>query len=244
VTFTYADVDGSEDPVGAARWMDTFAEWPAVRAYKARTAVLLAGSAPVVDVGCGVGDDARALRAIGLDPSVTMLTQARARGGVFVRGSVYALPFRAGVLGGVRTDRVLQHVHDPDGALDELVRVLRPGGLAVLAEPDQGTLTIDGCDPELTPDIVHFRATVGIRNGFLAGELDRRLLALGFTDVERESYTIEIRDPTRSLGLPSWPQRLVERGEWTPEQARRFEASIGGPDYRYAFDIVVTWGRR
>ena len=43
---------------------------------------------------------------------------------------------------------------------------------------------------------------------------------------------------------PSWPQMLVERGEWSPELARRFEASIGGPDYRYAFDIVVTWGRQ
>ena len=244
MTFTYADVDGSDDPVGAAAWMDTFAEWPAVRAYKARTVALLAGLAPTVDVGCGVGDDARALGAIGVDPSITMLREARSRGGAFARSGVHALPFGSGALGGVRTDRVLQHVDDPDGALRELARVLRAGGLAVFAEPDQATLTIDGCDPELTPDVVRFRATVGIRNGFLAGELDQRLLALGFADVRRESHTVEIRDPTRSLGLPSWPQMLVERGEWTPAQARRFEASIGGPDYRYAFDVVVTWGRR
>jgi SAM-dependent methyltransferase len=244
LTFTYADVDGSEDPIGAARWMDRFAAWPAVRAYKARTAGLLAGVAPVVDVGCGVGDDARTIGAIGLDPSITMLTEARARGGAFVRGGVHALPFGPGVLGGVRTDRVLQHVEDPDAALAELARVMRPGGVAVLAEPDQATLTIDGCDAELTPAIVRFRATVGIRNGFLAGELDGRLRDLGFHDVERESHTIEIRDPERSLGLPSWPQMLVERGEWSAEEARRFEASIGGPDYRYAFDIVLTWGRR
>lgn len=244
MTFTYADVDGSEDPVGAAAWMDTFAEWPAVQAYKARTAKLLAGSAPVVDVGCGVGDDARAIGAIGLDPSVTMLTEARRRRGVFVRGAVHDLPFGSGSLDGVRTDRVLQHVVDPDRALLELARVLRPGGLAVVAEPDQATLTIDGCDPELTPAIVRFRATVGIRNGFLAGELHRRLRDLGFQDVEREAHTIEIRDPARALGLPSWPARLVERGEWTAAEARRFEASIDGPDFRYAFDIVVTWGRR
>jgi SAM-dependent methyltransferase len=244
VSFTYANVDGSEDPVGAAGWMDTFGAWPAVRAYKARTVELLRGFVPAVDVGCGVGDDARAMRAIGLDPSVTMLAQARQRGGSFVRGNVLSLPFPSGALCGARTDRVLQHVLDPVGALTELVRVLRVGGLAVLAEPDQGTLTIDGCDPELTPAIVRFRATEGIRNGFLAGQLAARLSELGFHDVERESFTIEIRDPAFSLGLPSWPARLVERGDWSPEEAERFSRSIDPASFRYSFDIVVTWGRK
>lgn len=244
MTFTYADVDGSEDPVGAARWMDVFAEWPAVRAYKARTAALLGGVAPVVDVGCGVGDDARLIGAFGLDPSITMLREARRRGGAFVRGGVHALPFATASLAGVRTDRVLQHVADPDAALCELTRVLGVDGLAVLAEPDQATLRIDGCDPELTPAIVRFRATVGIRNGFLAGELVDRLRTLGYGDVACESHTIEIRDPAQALGLPSWPALLVERGEWTVEQARRFEASIGSSEFVYAFDVVVAWGRR
>src|SRR3954469_14800857 len=118
--------------------MDRFAEWPVVRAYKARTAELLVGCGAVVDVGCGVGDDARVIGAIGVDPSIAMLTVARSRGGVFVRGGVHELPFAPGALGGVRTDRVLQHVADPAGALHELARVLRPDGLVVLAEPDQG----------------------------------------------------------------------------------------------------------
>ena len=242
MSFTYADVDGSADPSGAAAWMDVFAQWPAGRAYKARTAELLREVDTVVDVGCGVGDDARVLGAIGLDPSMTMVTEAARRGGVFVRGAVHALPFASGGVGGVRTDRVLQHVPDPGGALQELARVLQPGGLAVLAEPDQATLQIDGTDGELTPAIVRFRATVGIRNGMLAGELATRLTDLGFRDVERESFTIEIDDPALALGVVSWPRMLVEQGEWTVDQAERFEASLASADFRYAFDVIVTWG--
>ena len=244
MSFTYADVDGSKDPAGAAAWMDTFAEWPAVRACKQRTIELLAGAAPVLDVGCGVGEEARALGAVGLDPSMTMLTEARKRGGTYVRGDVHVLPIAGDALGGVRTDRVLQHVADPDRALDELTRVLRPGGVAVLAEPDQSTLIIEGTDAELTPAVVRFRAVDGIRNGFLAGELADRLSALGFRDVERESFTIDITDPKRALGLPSWPAMLVERGDWTDEQARGFELSLGSDAFRYSFDIVVTRGRK
>src|SRR3954469_13628881 len=137
--------------------MDEMATWPAVRAYKARTVELLRDVGPVVDIGCGVGNDARDIGAIGVDPSMTMVAEARRRGGAYVRGDVLALPIASRSLGGVRTDRVLQHVSDPADALAEIERVLRAGGVAVLAEPDQSTLRIDGTDPELTPAIVQFR---------------------------------------------------------------------------------------
>ena len=240
---TYANVDGSGDPVGAAAWMDTMAAWPSVRAYKDRTIALLRDADRLVDIGCGVGDDARALGAVGLDPSVTMLEVARARGGAFVRGDVLALPFASASLDGLRTDRVLQHVPDPDHALREVARVLRAGGLAVFAEPDQSTLRIDGTDDELTPGIVRFR-TESIQNAALGDELAERVARLGFGDVQRESFRIEIDDPSLAFGLPTWPEMLVERGEWADEDAARFSASLDSTSFLYSFDVVVTWARR
>jgi SAM-dependent methyltransferase len=222
--------------------MDEMAAWPSVRAYKDHTLALLRDVAPTVDVGCGVGNDARALGAIGIDPSLTMVTEARRRGGAYARGDVLALPFASGSLGGLRTDRVLQHVPDPADALAEIARVLRVGGVAVLAEPDQGTLRIDGTNPELTPAIVRFRVG-SINNARLGGELADRLAAVGFTEVGHESFPIELRDHTLAFGLPTWPSMLVARGEWTEEDARQFTDSIG-PDFLYRFDVVVTWGRR
>src|SRR2546430_10840771 len=83
VSWTYADVDRSEDPVGAAAWMDAMASWPSVREVKQRTLSLLDGCRPVVDIGCGVGEDVRTFGAgaIGLDASLTMLVEARDRCG-------------------------------------------------------------------------------------------------------------------------------------------------------------------
>jgi SAM-dependent methyltransferase len=138
---------------------------------------------------------------------------------------------------------VLQHVADASRALHEIARVLRPGGRVVLAEPDQSTLVIEGTDPELTPDIVRFRAH-SVRNGFLAGQLVERLGLLGFDDVHREAFTIEIVDPALAYGLPGWPAMLVDRGEWSIAQAERFEQSLDGDELTYRFDCVVTWGTK
>ena len=240
---TYGDVDRSGDPAGAAAWMDEMATWPAVQAYKDRTVELLADISPLLDVGCGVGTDARALGAVGIDPSFTMTREALRRGGVFLRGDVLALPVASGALGGVRTDRVLQHVDDATDALSELSRVLRPGGRAVLAEPDQTTLVIDGPDAELTPAILAFRKA-SINHASLGGELAHRLRSMGYTDIAREPFPIEILDPALAFGLPSWPGILVERGHWTRGEAQRFTHSLDPASFRYCFDIVVTTGLR
>ena len=172
-----------------------------------------------------------------------MTLEARARGGTFVRGDVHTLPFADASVGGARTERVLQHVKDPNSALRELARVVRRGGRLVLAEPDQSTLAIRGTDPELTPAIVRFRAE-SVRNGYLAADLADRLASLGFTDVHREPFTIEIVEPTLAFGLPSWPAMLLERGEWTAAEANRFIASLGSPEFAYGYDCVVVWGTK
>src|SRR5690349_19508408 len=135
---TYEAVDDSPDPHGAADWQERMARWPAIRAYKAHTYRLLAGVSPVVDVGCGPGVDVAALgpragASIGVDPSTTMCRRARRSGLTVCRGAAEALPFGDATLGGCRTDRVLQHARDPVAAVQEMVRVTRPGGVVVAA---------------------------------------------------------------------------------------------------------------
>jgi SAM-dependent methyltransferase len=251
VSWTYSDVDRSGDPAEAVAWMDTLASWPSVRAYKQRTLELIADwEGVVLDVGCGLGDEVRALGegAIGVDTSLAMLEVAHERGGVYVNGDVHALPFDYESVGAVRTDRVLQHAADPGLALDEVVRVLKHGGLVVLAEPDQSTLHIEGTDPDLTPAVVRFRTDVGLRNGRLASRLGALLRSIGVRGINSESFPVPITDPANAFGLLSWPQLLVERGWFTEGQASRFLASlddaVAAGTFLYTSDVVVTWGRK
>lgn len=92
----------------------------------------------VLEVGCGTGllleRVARfAAAAHGIDLSAGMLDRARARGLAVTEAPATALPFDDASFDVAYSFKVLAHIPDIAGALREMARVVRPGGL-VLAE--------------------------------------------------------------------------------------------------------------
>lgn len=106
-------------------------------------------AAPLLDVGVGgsgytVIEAARAgVPAIGCDLSLEGLTTARAFAAtegvidetLWVRCSAEKLPLASSSVGAALAIAVLEHLPDPDRALHELARVLRPGGRAWITVP-------------------------------------------------------------------------------------------------------------
>ena len=95
----------------------------------------LAGARRALDIGTGEGQLARVLAeggasVVGVDPTWAQLSAARRIGGdpAYVRGEAARLPFVAGSFDAVLACLVFEHVHDVDGALAEVGRVLAPGG--------------------------------------------------------------------------------------------------------------------
>jgi ubiquinone/menaquinone biosynthesis C-methylase UbiE len=90
----------------------------------------------VLEVGCGTGlllsrfaDFAS--RAVGLDLSEGMLAHARARGLEVVQGSATELPFPDATFDVACAFKVLAHIPDIGRALDEMFRVVVPGGVVI-----------------------------------------------------------------------------------------------------------------
>ncbi|MGH2562378.1 MAG: methyltransferase domain-containing protein [Thermomicrobiales bacterium] len=134
----------------------------------------------VGDGGLVVGvDHARSL----LDEARDVYTKSSAPAAVaFVNGDALRLPLVDDAFDAAHTERVLMHLNDPDRALRELERVVRPGGWVVAVEPDLAGWRID------FPDQEAIRALV---RGFCASwrfpamgvELPRRMTAAGFVDL-------------------------------------------------------------
>ena len=109
-----------------------------------RTLVQLARVKPgerALDLACGTGDIAFALadrgaQTIGLDITHRMVQLGRLRAGAtanhlavrFVTGDMTNLPFQSAAFDLVSTGYGLRNVPDLDAAIDEIARVLKPGG--------------------------------------------------------------------------------------------------------------------
>jgi SAM-dependent methyltransferase len=104
----------------------------------------LTGPAVIIDVGCGDGSALAVAagqnpghRFAGVDWSSGALRQARALGLTVLRGDVApGLPVADGSVDVVIMSELIEHLVDPDGAVAEVRRVLRPGGSLLLSTPN------------------------------------------------------------------------------------------------------------
>ncbi|WP_281352534.1 methyltransferase domain-containing protein [Phytoactinopolyspora alkaliphila] len=155
----YSKVDQQPDVATVLAGMDATAAWPSVRRLRAWERARLAPRPgdEVLDVGCGLGDVAATLaanvapggRVVGIDASTSMLEVARSRvadAGVsvdFHTGDAADLGEPDAAFDICRSERTLQWLEEPGRAVNEMVRVLRPGGRLCITDTDWLTLTID-----------------------------------------------------------------------------------------------------
>ena len=94
----------------------------------------------ILDYGCGTGGNSWAYATlgavIGIEPDAAAVRLAHRRGGAqYCRGSGTGLPFQQEAFDAVVASDVLEHIEDDSAAVSEIVRVLRPGGTAIISVP-------------------------------------------------------------------------------------------------------------
>ena len=102
----------------------------------------LSQNAPILDVGTSTGTNLRMLRELGytnvtgVDLNDDALRFCQAKGFQNVRhGNICALPFEENTFDLVLATDIIEHVDDDDAALKEVLRVVRPGGAALITVP-------------------------------------------------------------------------------------------------------------
>jgi SAM-dependent methyltransferase len=119
-----------------------------------------------IDVHARADEVARSLAALGVDADLR-------------EASLFDLPYADGEFDAVVSISVFEHLVDLDGALAELTRVLRPGGVAVLGFPVRNVLTdvffrLAGYNPRAIHPSGH-REILGAVDRASALELERYL---------------------------------------------------------------------
>ncbi len=255
---SFSNIDQASDPLTFVDFMDDANAMAFFRAAKRRTYDLLAlaPGSHVLDIGCGAGEDVRAMaeivgptgRAVGVDGSATMIAAARERSEAlalpteFFVDDAQHLRFSDATFDGCRTDRVLLHLSDPALAIAEMARVLRRGGRAVAFEPDNGGLLVDGADREITQKIMYYRSEE-VRSGWIGRQLRRRFKDAGLVDVEVHVLPSPRTDYTHanaSLNLGYYAERAAEAGVVTAHEAAAWSESLAAAGEAGCFFCIVT----
>jgi SAM-dependent methyltransferase len=223
----FSSVDGAPDPSAVVAYLDRTARAASrMKHYATAAHALRRPDGPVLDLGCGAGHDLRLLAtagmtAVGVDPSVVLLSEARSRigaGACLVRAVGESLPFTDRALAGCRVERVLIHVTDPRVVLTEIARCLRSGALLTVFEPDWGAFRVRGeRGDEITSWIANVRhPDVGAALWTLVEEAGLEVL----DRVEELSVWRRLDVLDHVIGVEASVQRAVDADRISDDEAR------------------------
>jgi ubiquinone/menaquinone biosynthesis C-methylase UbiE len=188
-----------------------------------------AGRGDLIDVACGPGVVTAAIApgaasVVAFDATEQMLDKARARCAraglsnvAFERGNAEILPFEDARFDGVVTRLAIHHFADPQRALGEMFRVLRPGGIAVIVDVVSSE---DADDSHLQNAIERLRDPSHVRM-LPASEFDARVALAGFRDLEPATWDRQrefeewmdiVNDPARAEPIRTVVRALAEAG--------------------------------
>jgi ubiquinone/menaquinone biosynthesis C-methylase UbiE len=169
----------------------------------------------VLDAGCGPGTITIGLArkvspgpVIGIDIEESQFAKAREQAeqeGLnieFQTANISHLPFGDGYFDAVFSHAVLQHLTDPDAALTELRRVLKPGGLIGVRAGDMGGTLVDSEGEEAAQGLAAYlaKSEKGGGDPYIGRKLGRLLRKAGFM-VEGVSASYEVITETlRHIG--------------------------------------------
>ena len=201
----------------------------------------------ILDVGCGTGSFAAESRAAGLDWHITGvdiapgMAKAASRHLFAAAADVTALPFLDDSFHGLFSSLMLQWSPQPQAALREMLRVLRPGGHAIVSTFTEGTLdelrnsfAVLGDAPYVMPflspmDISAYAAHAG----FALVAADEEEFTERYTTFASLLHAIKI------IGAGN-KQQQRSRGLMTPRQLAKVEAHYH-ETYGDGESIPATW---
>ena len=132
-------------------------------------------------------------RVIGIDVGSSQISIARENAleqGIsnaeFLEGNIYDLPFKDESFDAAFSHAVLEHLQEPIKALQELLRVLKPGGILGVRTPDWGGFLIAPSTPELDKAISYYKLLQQKNGGnpYVGRQLRALLREAGFTGIK------------------------------------------------------------
>jgi malonyl-CoA O-methyltransferase len=202
----------------------------------------------IADIGSGTGMLAEQAAQQGFKWNITacdiaygMCIKTASRNVPVINGDVHQLPFASGSFDGVFSSLMLQWANDPQAALTEIARIMKPEGYAVLTTFTTGTLeelkeafkAVDSQTHASEFESMNTLATYASSAGFSVKQLHEK------TVVEHYHDTLQLMQAIRSIGA-SHKAAGRNRGLMTKNQLDKLEQAYRGR-FHTPEGLPVTW---
>lgn len=217
-------------------------------------------------VGCGLGEAALTLAhwvgfggevwGVDADPANVAEAERRAaEAGVsawtrYRAGDPTRLPLEAGYFDACRSERLLEHLAQPELALREMVRVTRPGGWVTAAEADYGTFSLNAPDTDRERRLAALQAERLRLNGYAGRQLPRLFRRQGLSDLRLEIFPLTITDYATACalaGLDRLEAHAAAEGLFSEAELRQWRAGLeraeADGEFFLSLNLVLAAGR-
>ena len=261
---SYERVDDDPNVSVLLATMDATSAWEATRNLRAweREQLGLRGDQRLLDVGCGRGDATLLLaedlasggEVVGVDASREMVAVARSlAGGVrcrvrFKPGDACALDELDESFDVVRSERTLQWLADPDAAVAEMARVVRPAGHVSLIDTDWSTFGLDVGDEGLSRRVRDAMGTERRRPSNIGRHLGDLLRAAGLELAAATAATQTWNEwnpdgspaPDGCFSMSSLADDLVDAGQLEAGEQEPFVSTVHQAAREGRFSMTLT----
>ncbi|MBC7399495.1 MAG: methyltransferase domain-containing protein [Mucilaginibacter sp.] len=210
----------------------------------------------IVDLGCGAGKDVielakivgKDVKVIGIDHDPVMVNQGKDDAKdisniAFILSEAYPLPLADASITGLRTERVIQHLKEPQKVVDEIYRILKPGSPFVIIETDWHSLTFYTPFVEVQKKINNYLTDAKINNGFAARKLTGYLKQAEFNNIKLEIHPFVLStldEANQYLWVEKMATEAAENDYITNDEYKQFYTALQQADNEGYFACSIN----
>lgn len=214
------------------------------------------GSGTIIDLGCGTGMDVIGMsnllggdvEIIGIDHDTAMLEKAKESGNDianigFMLSEAHHIPFGDEAVSGIRAERLIQHLKEPELVFAEMHRVLKAGNPLAIIETDWQSLIFYNGHGTIEKKISQYLSNVKINNGEAARNLTTYLEKSNFENIEIEIFPFVLKslaDANQYLWIGAILQEMQLKNELSLEEYSLFTAALENADLKGYFACSIN----
>ncbi len=211
----------------------------------------------IIDLGCGNGIDVHTMaksysntKIIGIDHDTTLIDIAKknttASNVSFIHSEAHDIPFDSNSINGLRAERIIQHLSNPEDVLKEVYRVLKENSPFVIVETDWHGITFYTEHINIENKIKKYLVEDKIKNGLASRNTLNYLNNQKFKNINVKVFPITLYSLNEANGLFKIEELINEmenKSLLTKDETNKFSNSLHELDKSNCFycsiDLIV-----